>query len=35
MDRLKAREMEHRHRLVSAVEKTERPAPAHLGDPAR
>ena len=35
MTRLKDREMEHRHRLVSTVEKTERPALAHPGDLAR
>lgn len=35
MTRLKEREKEHRHRLVSTVEKAERPTPALLGDPAR
>lgn len=33
--RLKEREKEHRHRLVSTVEKTESGAPALAGDPAR
>ncbi len=35
MTRLKEREKEHRHRLVSTVEKAERAAPALLSDSTR
>jgi hypothetical protein len=35
MARLKEHEKEHRHRLVSTVEKSERTAPAFLGNPSR